>query len=173
MTAKSIDWDHLSRQGHYCAQKWRASSIPTTAPAKPSIAPSSAAQPALSAAAEPGVRAVSGRTAKGPACPLSRAARQADAALSLCRLHRDRAGRDAGKPLSADAGPLPGSDRPALSGDGIELYCYPESGCRIVLRHDGTFRREAELALPSSTRRASGSIVAPSRWLVPPTGWQW
>ena len=21
MTAKSIDWDHLSRQGHYCAQK--------------------------------------------------------------------------------------------------------------------------------------------------------
>ncbi|MFA7261266.1 MAG: DUF535 family protein, partial [Aeromonas bestiarum] len=24
---------------------------------------------------------------------------------------------------------------------------YPESGCRIILRHDGTFRREAELAL--------------------------
>ena len=21
MTAESIDWDHLSRQGHYCAQK--------------------------------------------------------------------------------------------------------------------------------------------------------
>ncbi|MGL4250832.1 MAG: DUF535 family protein [Aeromonas sp.] len=30
---------------------------------------------------------------------------------------------------------------------GMELGRYPLSGCRIVLRHDGTFRREAELAL--------------------------
>jgi uncharacterized protein len=31
--------------------------------------------------------------------------------------------------------------------EGIELGLYPQSGCRIVLRHDGTFRREAELVV--------------------------
>ncbi len=36
---------------------------------------------------------------------------------------------------------------PLYLGEGIELGRYPEGGCRLVLRHDGTFRREAELAL--------------------------
>ena len=36
---------------------------------------------------------------------------------------------------------------PLYLAGGIELGRYPQSGCRIVLRHDGTFRREAELAL--------------------------
>ena len=36
---------------------------------------------------------------------------------------------------------------PLYLGEGIELGRYPEGGGRLVLRHDGTFRREAELAL--------------------------
>ena len=36
---------------------------------------------------------------------------------------------------------------PLYLGEGIALGHYPQSGCRILLRHDGTFRREAELAL--------------------------
>ncbi|MEV3831279.1 VirK/YbjX family protein [Aeromonas allosaccharophila] len=36
---------------------------------------------------------------------------------------------------------------PLYLGEGIELGRYPLSGCYIVLRYDGTFRREAELAL--------------------------
>ena len=36
---------------------------------------------------------------------------------------------------------------PLYLGEGIELGRYPEGDYRIVLRHDGTFRREAELAL--------------------------
>ncbi|MBV7415745.1 VirK/YbjX family protein [Aeromonas sp. sif2433] len=36
---------------------------------------------------------------------------------------------------------------PLYLGEGIELGRYPASEHRIVLRHDGTFRREAELAL--------------------------
>lgn len=36
---------------------------------------------------------------------------------------------------------------PLYLGEGIALGRYPLSGCRIVLGYDGTFRREAELAL--------------------------
>ncbi|WP_270804640.1 DUF535 family protein [Aeromonas sp. QDB66] len=36
---------------------------------------------------------------------------------------------------------------PLYLGEGIVLGHYPDGGWRIVLRHDGTFRREAELAL--------------------------
>ncbi len=36
---------------------------------------------------------------------------------------------------------------PLYLGEGVTLGHYPLSGCRIVLRHDGTFRREAELAV--------------------------
>ncbi|WP_193558801.1 VirK/YbjX family protein [Aeromonas sobria] len=36
---------------------------------------------------------------------------------------------------------------PLYLGEGIALGHYPQSGCRILLRYDGTFRREAELAL--------------------------
>lgn len=36
---------------------------------------------------------------------------------------------------------------PLYLAEGIELGLYPQSGCRILLRHDGTFRREAELAV--------------------------
>ena len=36
---------------------------------------------------------------------------------------------------------------PLYLGEGIALGRYPLSGCGIVLRYDGTFRREAELAL--------------------------
>ena len=36
---------------------------------------------------------------------------------------------------------------PLYLGEGIGLGHYPQSGCRILLRYDGTFRREAELAL--------------------------
>ncbi|WP_303846771.1 VirK/YbjX family protein [Aeromonas sobria] len=36
---------------------------------------------------------------------------------------------------------------PLYLGEGIWLGHYPQSSCRILLRYDGTFRREAELAL--------------------------
>lgn len=36
---------------------------------------------------------------------------------------------------------------PLYLGEGVILGHYAQSGCRIVLRHDGTFRREAELAV--------------------------
>ncbi len=148
MTAKSIDWDHLSRQGHYCAQKMARFLYPDDSARKTFnrakfVLRSLLYRQQLSRVfelfqAEP-LKALPAHYPELLDKPMrpyrfagSTATERAEMLENHYRLMLAR---------------YPDLIDPLYLGDGIELGRYPESGCRIVLRHDGTFRREAELAL--------------------------
>ena len=147
MTAKSIDWDHLSRQGHYCAQKMARFLYPDDSARKTFnrakfVLRSLLYRQQLSRVfelfqAEP-LKALPAHYPELLDKPMrpyrfagSTATERAEMLENHYRLMLAR---------------YPDLIDPLYLGDGIELGRYPESGCRIVLRHDGTFRREAELA---------------------------
>lgn len=148
MTAKSIDWDHLSRQGHYCAQKMARFLYPDDSARKTFnrgkfVLRSLLYRPQLNRVfelfqTEP-LRAL---PAHHPEL-LDKPIRPYRFACSTVN-QRVRMVEDHYRLLLAR---YPDLIDPLYLGEGIELGRYPEGDYRIVLRHDGTFRREAELAL--------------------------
>ena len=148
MTAESIDWDHLSRHGHYCAQKMARFLYPDDSARKTFnrgkfVLRSLLYRPQLSRVfelfqTEP-LRAL---PAHYPEL-LDKPMRPYRFACSTVN-QRVRMVEDHYRLLLAR---YPELIDPLYLGEGIELGRYPELGCRLVLRHDGTFRREAELAL--------------------------
>ncbi len=148
MTAKSMDWDHLSRQGHYCAQKMARFLYPDDSARK------------TFNRAKFVLRSLLYRQQMSRVFELF----QAEPLKALPAHYPElldkpmRPYRFAGSTATQRAEMLENHYRlllarypelidPLYLDEGIELGQYPQSGCRIVLRHDGTFRREAELAL--------------------------
>ncbi len=148
MTAKSIDWDNLSRQGHYCAQKMARYLYPDGSSRKTFnrgkfVLRSLLYRPQLSRVfalfqAEP-LRALPAHYPElldKPMRPYRFACSTVNQRTEMVEAHY--------RLLLAR---YPTLIEPLYLGQGIELGRYPQSDCRILLRHDGTFRREAELAL--------------------------
>ena len=148
MTAKSIDWDHLSRQGHYCAQKMARFLYPDDSARKTFnrgkfVLRSLLYRPQLSRVfelfqAEP-LRALPAQHPElldKPMRPYRFACSTVQQRVEMVEAHY--------RLLLAR---YPALIDPLYLGEGIELGRYPDGEHRIVLRHDGTFRREAELAL--------------------------
>ena len=147
MTAKSIDWEHLSRQGALLCPRYGP--LPLSRRQRPQDLQSRqvfAAQSALPCAVEPGVRAVPERPLRAlparhpelldkPMRPYRFACSTVNQRVKMVEDH-----------YRLLLGLYPSSSTRSIWG-GIVLGHYPDGGWRIVLRHDGTFRREAELAL--------------------------
>ncbi len=148
MTTKSIDWDHLSRQGHYCAQKMACYLYPEGSARKTFnrgkfVLRSLLYRSQLSRVfelfqAEP-LKALPAHYPELLDKPM-RPYRFACSTVS----QRAAMVEDHYRLLLAR---YPHLIDPLYLGEGIELGRYPSHDYRIVLRHDGTFRREAELAL--------------------------
>lgn len=148
MTTKSIDWDYLSRQGHYCAQKMACYLYPEGSARKTFNRGKFMLRSLLYRSqlnrvfelfqAEP-LKALPAHYPELLDKPM-RPYRFACSTVS----QRAAMVEDHYRLLLAR---YPHLIDPLYLGEGIELGRYPDSDYRIVLRHDGTFRREAELAL--------------------------
>lgn len=148
MKEKSIDWDHLSRQGHYCAQKMARYLYPDGSSRKTFnrgkfVLRSLLYRPQLSRVfalfqAEPlrALPALYPELLDKPMRPYRFACSTVNQRVEMVEDHY--------RLLLAR---YPHLIAPLYLGQGIVLGHYPESDCHILLRHDGTFRREAELAL--------------------------
>lgn len=148
MTTKSIGWDYLSRQGHYCPQKmarflYPDDSVRKTFNRAKFVLRSLLYRPQLSRVFElfqtGPLRALPAQHPElldkpmRPYCfACSTVSQRAEMVENHYRLLLAR---------------YPSLIEPLYLGEGIELGRYPNSEYRILLRHDGTFRREAELAL--------------------------
>ncbi|MGY6040128.1 VirK/YbjX family protein [Aeromonas sp. AE23HZ002T15] len=148
MTTKSIDWDHLSRQGHFCAQKMARYLYPEESARKTFnrakfVLRSLLYRTQLSRVyelflTEP-LRALPAHYPElldKPMRPYRFACSTVNQRTEMVETHY--------RLLLAR---YPALIEQLYLGAGIELGRFPQHDYRIVLRHDGTFRREAELAL--------------------------
>ncbi len=148
MTTKSIDWDHLSRQGHFCAQQMARYLYPEESARKTFnrvkfvlrslLYRSQLTQVYELFLAEP-LRDLPARYPELLDKPM-RPYRFASSTVS----QRAAMVEDHYRLLLAR---YPALIERLYLGEGLELGRFPDQDYRIVLRHDGTFRREAELAL--------------------------
>lgn len=148
MTVKSIDWEYLSRQERYCAKKMARYLYPEGCARKTfnrgkfvlrSLLYRKSLLRVFSLFQAVPLRALPTRYPELLDKPM-RPYRFA------CARARERAEmlEDHYRLLLAR---YPTLIEPLYLGQGVELGRYPQSDCSILLRHDGTFRREAELAL--------------------------
>ena len=118
MTAKSIDWEQLSRQGTLLCPRYGPLPLSEDSARKTfNRGKFFAAQSALPCAVEPGIRAVPERPLRAlpalhPSCSTSRCA------LSLRLLDGEPAGQDGGGSLPPAAGPVPRLIDPLYLGEG-------------------------------------------------------
>jgi len=148
MSVKSIDWDYLSRQERYCAKKMACYLYPEGSERQTFnrgkfVLRSLLYRKSLSRVfslfkCEPlkVLPAVYPELLDKPMRPYRFACASASQRAAMLENHYQLL-------LTC----YPELIAPLYLGEGVGLGSYPQSGCRIVLRHDGTFRREAELAL--------------------------
>ncbi len=148
MTAKSIDWEHLSRQGHYCAHDMALFLYPEDSARKTfnrgkfllrSLLYRAQLNRVFELFQSAPLRALPARHPElldKPMRPYRFACSTVNQRVKMVEDH-----------YRLLLGRYPDLIAPLYLEEGIALGHYPEGGWRIVLRHDGTFRREAELAL--------------------------
>lgn len=148
MTAKSIDWEHLSRQGHYCAHDMARFLYPEDSARKTfnrgkfllrSLLYRAQLNRVFELFQSAPLRALPARHPElldKPMRPYRFACSTVNQRVKMVEDH-----------YRLLLGLYPELIDPLYLGEGIVLGHYPDGGWRIVLRHDGTFRREAELAL--------------------------
>lgn len=148
MTAKSIDWEHLSRQGHYCAHDMAHFLYPEDSARKTfnrgkfllrSLLYRAQLNRVFELFQSAPLRALPARHPElldKPMRPYRFACSTVNQRVKMVEDH-----------YRLLLGLYPELIDPLYLGEGIVLGHYPDGGWRIVLRHDGTFRREAELAL--------------------------
>ena len=148
MTAKSIDWEHLSRQGHYCAHDMARFLYPEDSARKTfnrgkfllrSLLYLAQLNRVFELFQSAPLRALPARHPElldKPMRPYRFACSTVNQRVKMVEDH-----------YRLLLGLYPELIDPLYLGEGIVLGHYPDGGWRIVLRHDGTFRREAELAL--------------------------
>ncbi len=148
MTAKSIDWEHLSRQGHYRAHDMARFLYPEDSARKTfnrgkfllrSLLYRAQLNRVFELFQSAPLRALPARHPElldKPMRPDRFACSTVNQRVKMVEDH-----------YRLLLGLYPELIDPLYLGEGIVLGHYPDGGWRIVLRHDGTFRREAELAL--------------------------
>lgn len=148
MTAKSIDWEHLSRQGHYRAHDMARFLYPEDSARKTfnrgkfllrSLLYRAQLNRVFELFQSAPLRALPARHPElldKPMRPYRFACSTVNQRVKMVEDH-----------YRLLLGLYPELIDPLYLGEGIVLGHYPDGGWRIVLRHDGTFRREAELAL--------------------------